>query len=39
MKRQHYTTAPPRRQLALSIALAVCIGLGLAWSLVKWWTA
>lgn len=39
--RQHYKTdnAESRAEAALGFLLALVIGTGLAWLLVKWWSA
>lgn len=39
--RQHYKTdnAPSRAESALGFALAIVIGVSIAWLLVKWWSS
>ena len=39
--RQHYKTenAPSRAEAVLGFLLALVIGSGLAWVLVKWWSS
>jgi len=39
--RQHYKTenASSRAEAALGFALAIVIGVGIAWLLVKWWSS
>lgn len=39
--RQHYKTdnAASRAESALGFVLAIVIGVGIAWLLVKWWSS